>query len=72
MRGMSRAAIKCTTIKRWLETMNIPHKKISGEYIAIKFCLVLNCPTYGHYTSLGFCLKVSEGLFYRTTHVYLL
>ena len=32
--------------------MSILHKKISGECIAIKVGLVLNCPRYGHYTSL--------------------
>ena len=32
--------------------MSIPHKKISGEHIAIKVGLVLNYPMYGHYKSV--------------------
>ena len=35
--------------KRWLGTMSILHKKISGGYVAIKVGLMRNCPRYRHY-----------------------
>ena len=38
--------------KRWLGTMSILHKKISGGYVAIKVGLMGNCPSYRHYNSL--------------------
>ena len=56
MHGMFRTALKInrkyTTIKCWLETMNISHKKISGDISLAFFECTLNCPRNPHYNSL--------------------